>query len=138
MAEKLQPFPSDVEVRLGTSCGYCGRGVIDGYGVIYDKKTAIIMDIVQLWAISCAESLWRSRYHLHTQAVWNCARNKTRSAWLSMACLHFAGFVATGTEVNLITPAVWLYDQMRVTKPLATKQDLRTHAKVIVNSHYPV
>jgi hypothetical protein len=46
--KKLQPFPSDVDVRLGTSCGYCGRGVIDGYGVIYDKKTAIIMDIVQL------------------------------------------------------------------------------------------
>ena len=46
--KKLQPFPSDVDVRLGTSCGYCGRGVIDGYGVIYDKKTAIILDIVQL------------------------------------------------------------------------------------------
>ena len=46
--KKLQPFPSDVDVRLGPSCGYCGRGVIDGYGVIYDKKTAIILDIVQL------------------------------------------------------------------------------------------
>jgi hypothetical protein len=46
--KKLQPFPSDVDVRLGPPCGYCGRGVIDGYGVIYDKKTAIILDIVQL------------------------------------------------------------------------------------------
>ena len=46
--KKLQPFPSDIDVRLNPSCGYCGRGVIDGYGVIYDKKTAIILDIVQL------------------------------------------------------------------------------------------
>jgi hypothetical protein len=46
--KKLQPFSSDVDVRLGPPCGYCGRGVIDGYGVIYDKKTAIILDIVQL------------------------------------------------------------------------------------------
>ena len=74
----------------------------------------------------------------HPSRLELCARNKTRSAWLSLACLHFAGFVATGTEVNLITSAVWLYDQMRVTKPLATKHDLRTHAKVIVNSHYLV
>jgi hypothetical protein len=46
--KKLQPFPTDIDVRLGPSCGYCGRGVIDGYGVIYDKKTAIILDIVHL------------------------------------------------------------------------------------------
>ena len=46
--KKLQPFPSGLDVRLGPPCGYCGRGVIDGYGVIYDKKTAIILDIVQL------------------------------------------------------------------------------------------
>ena len=46
--KKLQPFPSDLDVRLGRPCGNCGRGVIDGYGVIYDQKTAIILDIVQL------------------------------------------------------------------------------------------
>ena len=46
--KKLQPFPSNIDVRLGPPCGYCGRGVIDGYGVIYDKKTAIILDIVHL------------------------------------------------------------------------------------------
>jgi hypothetical protein len=46
--KKLQPFPSDVLGRLNPACGYCGRGVIDGYGVIYDKKTAVILDIVQL------------------------------------------------------------------------------------------
>jgi hypothetical protein len=41
-------LPSDVDDRLSPPCGYCGRGVIDGYGVIYDKKTAMILDIVQL------------------------------------------------------------------------------------------
>jgi hypothetical protein len=46
--KKLQPFPSDINVRLSPACGYCGRGVIDGYGVIYDKKTAVILDVVQL------------------------------------------------------------------------------------------
>ena len=46
--KKLQPFPSEIDVRLGPPCDYCGRGAIDGYGVIYDKKTAIILDIVQL------------------------------------------------------------------------------------------
>jgi hypothetical protein len=48
--KKLQPFPSAVAGRLSTACGNCGRGVIDGYGVIYDKKTAVILDIVQLAA----------------------------------------------------------------------------------------
>lgn len=46
--KKLQAFPSDVDARLRPSCGYCGRGVIDGYGVIYDKRTAVILDLVQL------------------------------------------------------------------------------------------
>ena len=48
--KKLQPFPPNVEARLGPLCGYCGRGVIDGYGVIYDRKTAIILDVVRLAA----------------------------------------------------------------------------------------
>ena len=46
--KKLQPFPSGVDVRLAPTCGSCGRGVIGGYGVIYDKKTAVILDLVQL------------------------------------------------------------------------------------------
>jgi hypothetical protein len=46
--KKLQSFPSDIDVRLAPPCGSCGRGVIDGWAVLYDKKTAIILDIVQL------------------------------------------------------------------------------------------
>ena len=46
--KKLQTFPVQVETRLAYPCGYCGRGVVDGYGVIYDKRTSIILDVVQL------------------------------------------------------------------------------------------
>jgi hypothetical protein len=46
--KKLQPFAPHIDVRLGPPCAYCGRGVVNGYGVIYDKKTAIILDVVQL------------------------------------------------------------------------------------------
>ena len=46
--KKLQAFPVEIEPRLVPVCGYCGRGVIDGYGVVYDKKTAIILDVIQL------------------------------------------------------------------------------------------
>jgi hypothetical protein len=48
--KKLQPFPAQLEARLPAPCGYCGRGVVDGYGVVYDKRTSIILDVVQLVA----------------------------------------------------------------------------------------
>jgi len=48
--KKLQPFPQDVYVRLGPACDYCIYGVYEGYGVIYDKRTAIILDLMQLTA----------------------------------------------------------------------------------------
>lgn len=48
--KKLQAFPPEVGGRLGPVCDYCERGVYGGYGVIFDKKTAVILDIVQLVA----------------------------------------------------------------------------------------
>jgi hypothetical protein len=45
---KLQPFPSDLDGRLGPLCTDCGRGVIDGYGIIYNRRTAMILDAVRL------------------------------------------------------------------------------------------
>ena len=48
--KKLQSFPPDLDVRISASCASCGRGVIDGYGVVYDKTTAIILDVIQLTA----------------------------------------------------------------------------------------
>jgi hypothetical protein len=46
--KKLRPFPDAIDSRLPPLCDYCGRGVMDGYGVIYDKRTRVILDIVQL------------------------------------------------------------------------------------------
>jgi hypothetical protein len=46
--KKMASFPAVVESRLPPLCSYCGRGVIDGHGVIYDKRTRIILDVVQL------------------------------------------------------------------------------------------
>lgn len=46
--KKLTAFPGSLEGRLAPVCATCGRGVIDGYAVIYDKQTRIVLDIVQL------------------------------------------------------------------------------------------
>jgi hypothetical protein len=46
--KKMQAFPAAVDTRLPPLCAYCGRGVVDGYGVIYDKRTSIILDVIRL------------------------------------------------------------------------------------------
>ncbi|MBM3773645.1 MAG: hypothetical protein FJW37_00605 [Acidobacteria bacterium] len=46
--KRLQPFPDHLDARLGPLCGHCGRGIVDGCAVIYDKRTRIILDILQL------------------------------------------------------------------------------------------
>jgi hypothetical protein len=46
--KKLQAFPPEVDRQLPSPCAYCTRGYVDGYGVIYDKRNAVILDFVQL------------------------------------------------------------------------------------------
>lgn len=46
--KKMHAFPAAVDARLPPVCAYCGRGVVDGYGVIYDKRTSIILDVIRL------------------------------------------------------------------------------------------
>ena len=46
--KKMHAFPAAVDARLPPLCAYCGRGVVDGYGVIYDKRTSIILDVIRL------------------------------------------------------------------------------------------
>lgn len=46
--KKLRPFPSGLVLVQEPQCGGCGWGVMDGYGVLYDRKTAIILDVIQL------------------------------------------------------------------------------------------
>jgi hypothetical protein len=46
--KKMHAFPAAVDARLPPLCTYCGRGVVDGYGVIYDKRTSIVLDVIRL------------------------------------------------------------------------------------------
>lgn len=46
--KRFQPFPVDVDHRLLPPCAYCERGYLDGYAVVYDKRTRIILDVVNL------------------------------------------------------------------------------------------
>jgi len=43
--KKIRPFPVEVEQRLPPPCGGCARGYIDGYAVVYQPQTRVIIDI---------------------------------------------------------------------------------------------
>lgn len=43
--KKIQPFPEVVERRLPPVCAGCARGYMDGYAVIYQPRTRVIIDI---------------------------------------------------------------------------------------------
>ncbi len=43
--KKLQPFPVALEHQLPPVCGGCVRGVVDGYAVVYDRRTRVVLDI---------------------------------------------------------------------------------------------
>lgn len=46
--KKMQPLPPLVEQRLPALCNYCERGVVDQYAVIYDKRTRVVLDVLNL------------------------------------------------------------------------------------------
>ena len=48
--KKIAGFPPDLQRRLPPVCATCGRGVIDGYAIVWDKKTRIIYDVAALVA----------------------------------------------------------------------------------------
>lgn len=43
--KKIRPFPVEVEQRLPPPCGGCSRGYVDGYAVVYQPRTHVIIDI---------------------------------------------------------------------------------------------
>ena len=47
--KRMQPFPVVVERRLGPLPSYYRRGVIDNYGVVYDPRRHVIVDVTPLW-----------------------------------------------------------------------------------------
>jgi hypothetical protein len=46
--KRFRPFPQEVIVRLPPPPPNCERGYIDGYAVVYDRRTRIITDIIDI------------------------------------------------------------------------------------------
>jgi len=46
--KRMQPMPVVVERQLPVICAGCGRGIVDNYAVVYDKKTNVILDLAAL------------------------------------------------------------------------------------------
>lgn len=43
--KKIQPFPVVIERRLPPLCAGCVRGYMDGYAVVYQPRSRVIIDI---------------------------------------------------------------------------------------------
>jgi hypothetical protein len=43
--KKMQPFPYEIEQRLPPLPDGCARGYMDGYAVVYEPRTRVIVDI---------------------------------------------------------------------------------------------
>jgi hypothetical protein len=46
--KRIRPFPPAVIQRLPPAPPYCDRGYVDGYAVIYDRKTRVIVDVIDI------------------------------------------------------------------------------------------
>jgi hypothetical protein len=43
--KKMQPFPDEIEHQLPPIPDRCARGYMDGYAVVYQPRTRVIVDI---------------------------------------------------------------------------------------------
>lgn len=46
--KRFRPFPPVLVQRLPPPPAYCDRGYIDGYAVVYDRRTRVILDVIDL------------------------------------------------------------------------------------------
>jgi len=46
--KRFRPFPPDVLQRLPPPPPNCDRGYVDGYAVVYDRRTRVIVDLLDL------------------------------------------------------------------------------------------
>ncbi len=46
--KRFRPFPVVVVRRLPPLPPNCDRGYVDGYGVVYDRRTRVILDVIDL------------------------------------------------------------------------------------------
>ena len=44
-AKRFRPFPAALERQLPPPCAGCARGFIDGYAVVYDRRTHVVFDV---------------------------------------------------------------------------------------------
>jgi hypothetical protein len=46
--KRFRPFPPAVTQRLPPAPAYCDRGYVDGYAVVYDRRTRVIVDLIDV------------------------------------------------------------------------------------------
>ena len=46
--KRFRPFPPAVIARLPPTPAYYDRGYVDGYAVVYDRRTRVIVDLIDL------------------------------------------------------------------------------------------
>ena len=49
-AKRVCPFPYEVEQRLPPVCGGCARGYVDGYAVVYQPRSGLVIDFHAVFA----------------------------------------------------------------------------------------
>lgn len=42
--KKVRPFPHEIERRMAPLCDGCARGYVDGYAVVYQPRTGLVID----------------------------------------------------------------------------------------------
>lgn len=42
--KKIRPFPYEIDRRLPPLCSGCARGYMDGYAIVYQPRTRVIVD----------------------------------------------------------------------------------------------
>ena len=47
-SKRMRPFPPVLIQRLPPPPPYCDRGYVDGYAVVYDRRTRVILDVLDL------------------------------------------------------------------------------------------
>lgn len=46
--KRFRPFPPELVQRLPPLPAYCDRGYVDGYAVVYDRRTRVILDVLDI------------------------------------------------------------------------------------------
>jgi hypothetical protein len=50
--KRFRPFPPAMIQRLPPPPPYCERGYVDGYAVVYDRRTRVILDVLDIMNVA--------------------------------------------------------------------------------------